>query len=158
VRGTSNGDTFGLVTTAWERPDFVSPERPVSYATAIAFYNNESVENLVKWKPETAKFAALPLEKFIFKITGWDVTRAEDQQDAHGPLTRGHCKQVEEGRAAALLLRASEEECASIDEQEEKCSTCSSPLRRLLAMLRRYRSSPRSNRNAAGLQRMRWQV
>jgi len=67
VRGTSNGDTFGLVTTAWERPDFVSPERPVSYATAIAFYNNESVENLVKWKPETAKFAALPLEKFIFK-------------------------------------------------------------------------------------------
>ncbi len=26
-------------------------------------------------KPETAKFAALPLEKFIFKITGW----AEDE-------------------------------------------------------------------------------
>ncbi len=88
VSGSTNETVRGLVTDAWEVPGVPPPrDRPITYASALALSKNETVESLVNWQEMDEACRRWPMEKVIFEISGWDITREEDQQEDPGPVT-----------------------------------------------------------------------
>lgn len=88
VNGRDGDDAIGLITNVWKLPDLeVDSTRHCSYATAQALYNNETVESILLLCNRDPAEAQLRKEKLIFKITGWDVLRPENEQGSSAPIT-----------------------------------------------------------------------
>ena len=93
MRGSANNRLFGLVTTAWSVPgDVPLPPRLCAWETALAFATYETSESLAKLCKLSPEDAAMDLDPLIYKITGWDVLRQQDQQDSRNPPTYEQAK------------------------------------------------------------------